>query len=146
VAPGRCSRTAGNISLSTGQALLGNTGNKNPDGPAPIASRLIVSLRVRKSFAIPGIALGLLFTDLPYTSDRGGSISLEVNGKPATPPLPIKSTFNAADPIVWRQWHHWNLIPNLPGVRLPAGKGGVTVHILGQENFNLAYFDFKPSS
>jgi hypothetical protein len=40
---------------------------------------------------------GVYRGDLLYTSNRGGSISLDVNGKPAGPPLPIVSTFNAAD-------------------------------------------------
>ncbi len=47
--------------------------------------------------------------DLLYTSNRGGTISLDVNGEPATGPLAISSTFNPADPIAWRQWHHWNV-------------------------------------
>jgi hypothetical protein len=83
--------------------------------------------------------------DLLYTSNRGGTISLDVNGKSATPPLTISSTFNASDPIAWRQWHHWNTMANLVRLRLPAGKSVLTVHILTEGNMNLAYFDFKPS-
>lgn len=81
--------------------------------------------------------------DLLYTSNRGGSISLDVNGKAATGPLPIVSTFNAADPLAWRQWHHWNIAPGLVKLRLPAGKSVLTLHILTGGNMNLAYFDFK---
>jgi hypothetical protein len=44
--------------------------------------------------------------DLLYTSNRGGTISLDVNGKDATGPLKIVSTYDAADPLAWRQWHH----------------------------------------
>jgi len=88
---------------------------------------------------------GMYSADLLYTSNRGGTISLDVNGKSATPPLPIVSTFNASDPIAWRQWHHWNVLPSLVRLRLPAGRSVLTVHILTEGNMNLAYFDFKPS-
>jgi hypothetical protein len=81
--------------------------------------------------------------DLLYTSERGGSISIDVNGKPATGPLTIASTYNAADPVAWRQWHHWNLARDLVKLRLPPGKNVLTVHILTGGNMNLAYFDFR---
>jgi hypothetical protein len=81
--------------------------------------------------------------DLLYTSNRGGTISLDVNGEPATAALPIESTFNAADPVAWRQWHHWNIAPGLVKLHLPAGKSVITVHILTAGNMNLAVFDFK---
>ncbi|HEV2396984.1 MAG TPA: hypothetical protein VGS27_08590 [Candidatus Sulfotelmatobacter sp.] len=86
---------------------------------------------------------GQYTADLLYTSNRGGTISLDVNGKPATPPLQIPSTFKPADPIPWRQWHHWNLARELARVHLPNGKSVITVHILTEGNMNLAYFDFK---
>jgi len=84
--------------------------------------------------------------DLLYTSNRGGTISIDVNGKPAAGPLAIASTYNAADPLAWRQWHHWNLALALAKVRLGPGKNVLTVHILTGGNMNLAYFDFKPAT
>ena len=86
---------------------------------------------------------GLYSADLLYTSNRGGAISMDVNGKDATGPLTIQSTFNAADPIAWRQWHHWNVAKDLAKLRLPKGKSVLTVHILTGGNMNLAYFDFR---
>ena len=77
------------------------------------------------------------------TSNRGGTISIGVNGKDATGPLRIVSTYNASDPVAWRQWHHWNLAPGILKLRLPKGKSVLTVHILTGGNMNLAYFDFK---
>src|ERR1700679_3034180 len=68
--------------------------------------------------------------DLLYTSNRGGTVSLDVNGEPATGPLTIASTYDAADPVAWRQWHHWNMAPALAKVHLPAGKNVLTVHVL----------------
>jgi hypothetical protein len=88
---------------------------------------------------------GVYTADLLYTSNRGGTISLDVNGKDATGPLTIPTTFNAADPIAWRQWHHWNIAPGLIRLQLPAGKSVLTVHVLTEGNMNLAYFDFRPS-
>lgn len=86
---------------------------------------------------------GVYTADLLYTSNRGGTISMEVNGKTATGPLTVASTFNASDPIAWRQWHHWNMMPSIVKLRLPAGKSVLTIHILTGGNMNLAYFDFK---
>ncbi|MFY9804545.1 MAG: hypothetical protein WA211_12445 [Candidatus Acidiferrales bacterium] len=89
---------------------------------------------------------GLYTADLLYTSNRGGAISLDVNGKDATGPLTIASTFNSADPIAWRQWHHWAIASNFLRLRLPKGKNVLTVHIVTEGNMNLAYFDFKKAS
>ena len=87
---------------------------------------------------------GKYAADFLYTSNRGGTISVDVNGKDATGPLQITTTSDAADPLAWRQWHHWNLAPQLFKVHLNKGKNVLTVHILTNGNMNLAYFDFKP--
>ncbi len=81
--------------------------------------------------------------DLLYTSNRGGTISLDINGEAATGPLTIASTFNASDPLAWRQWHHWSIAPGIAKVRLQAGKSVLTVHILTEGNMNLATFAFR---
>jgi hypothetical protein len=86
---------------------------------------------------------GTYVADLLYTSNRGGSIALDVNGKDATGPLTIPTTYDAADPIAWRQWHHWNVAKNLVKVQLQAGRNVLTVRILTEGNMNLAYFDFR---
>lgn len=88
---------------------------------------------------------GVYTADLLYTSNRGGTISMDVNGKDTTGPLTVASTFNGSDPIAWRQWHHWNIARGIIRVRLPAGKSVLTVRILTEGNMNLAYFDFKSS-
>jgi hypothetical protein len=80
--------------------------------------------------------------DLLYTSNRGGTISIDVNGEDVTGPVTIRSTFNKADPIAWRQWHHWDVAKGLVMLKLPKGKSVLTVHILTEGNMNLAYFDF----
>jgi hypothetical protein len=86
---------------------------------------------------------GVYSADLLYTSNRGGTIALDVDGKDATGVLNIVSTFNPAEPIAWRQWHHWNVMKGLVRLKLPAGKSVITVHVLTEGNMNLAYFQFR---
>jgi len=80
--------------------------------------------------------------ELLYTSNRGGTISVDVNGQSQSGPISIPSTFNASEPIAWRQWHHWNRTKNLPHVKLRHGRNVLTIHILTEGNMNLAYLDF----
>lgn len=87
---------------------------------------------------------GTYTADLLYTSNRGGTISMDVNGVPATGPLTIQSTADPAEPVAWRQWHHWNLAPAIAKLKLPAGKAVLTIHILTEGMMNLATLDFKP--
>jgi hypothetical protein len=88
-------------------------------------------------------AAGDYSADLLYTSNRGGTISVDVNGEPATGPLTIPTTYNAADPIAWRQWHHWNIAHGIAKLHLRAGRSVLTIHILTEGQMNLAVFDFK---
>ncbi len=88
---------------------------------------------------------GPFTADLLYTSNRGGRIALDLNGLPVGTAIDIPSTFNAADPIAWRQWHHWNVLPDAAVIELPAGRNVLTVHILTSGQMNLATFDFKPA-
>jgi len=86
---------------------------------------------------------GVYVMDLLYTSNRGGTISLDRNGKPLVSSISIVSTRNDQEPIAWRQWHHWNVTTNLAEVELPKGVSVLTLHILTEGNMNLAYLDFK---
>ena len=52
---------------------------------------------------------GVYTVDLLYTSNRGGKISLDLNGKPLVSSIDIISTKNEKETVAWRQWHHWNL-------------------------------------
>ena len=89
---------------------------------------------------------GAYTADLLYTSNRGGSISIDVNGHPATGELNIPTTYNAADPVAWRQWHHWNLARNLAKLQLPAGRSLLTIHIVSGGQMNLASLNFHPAT
>ncbi|HWG21874.1 MAG TPA: hypothetical protein VG225_15190 [Terracidiphilus sp.] len=80
--------------------------------------------------------------DLLYTSNRGGKISLDVNGAAATGPLTIVSTFDPAEPIAWRQWHHWNIAKNIARIHLNKGRNVLTVHTVAEGQMNYALLNF----
>jgi hypothetical protein len=86
---------------------------------------------------------GEYLADLMYTSNRGGTISLDVNGKPATGPVKLTSTYDAADPVAWRQWHHWNVAHDIARVHLEKGRNVLTMHTLSEGQMNYATLDFK---
>jgi hypothetical protein len=88
-------------------------------------------------------AAGVYTFDLLYTSHQSGTISLDLNGMRLSEALKIGSTFNTAEPLAWRQWHHWNLAKNVARVKLPKGVSVLTVHILTEGNMNLGYLDFR---
>ena len=95
------------------------------------------------NITVQTVYAGTYVADLLYTSNRGGTISIDVNGKDATGPLIIASTYNASDPVAWRQWHHWNTSSSIAKLHLPAGKSLLTIHILTNGNMNLADLNFK---
>jgi hypothetical protein len=81
--------------------------------------------------------------DLLYTSNRGGSISLDRNGRALTGPIAVPTTFDARDPVAWRQWHHWNLLEEAASFDLPAGPSVLTIHTVSGGNMNYATITFR---
>ena len=79
---------------------------------------------------------GVYTVDLLYTSKRGGTISLDLNGKPLVSSINIISTSTDKDPLAWRQWHHWNVMTNMAEVELPKGVSVLTLHIVTEGNSN----------
>lgn len=77
-----------------------------------------------------------------YTSKFGGHISIDCDGVDVTGPIAIPSTFNAADPIEWRQAHHWNKIKTAGKMQLKKGLHVLTLHFLDQPVMNFDYMDF----
>jgi hypothetical protein len=82
---------------------------------------------------------------LLYTSKNGGAISLDLDGKNIGD-LKIDSTYNASDPIAWRQWHHWNYAKGLATVALPKGIHVLRLRIVLEGNMNLAHLDFSKTN
>jgi hypothetical protein len=89
---------------------------------------------------------GVYAIDLLYTSNRGGKIALDLNGKSLISSVDIISTRNDKDPVAWRQWHHWNLMTDMSRVELPKGVSVLTLHVLTEGNMNFACIDFKPKT
>ncbi len=87
---------------------------------------------------------GVFVADVLYTSQRGGTIGIDVDGKPNGVPFALESTFDSAETIPWRQWHHWNVARDAFEVTLPKGVSVLTVHIVTNGNLNLATFLFRP--
>lgn len=79
---------------------------------------------------------------LMYTSNRGGTIGLELNGRPLAAPLALVSTASEKEPLAWRQWHHWNRMDQLAKVKLPKGLSVLTLKVLSEGNMNFDYLEF----
>lgn len=77
-----------------------------------------------------------------YTSKFGGHISLDCDGVDVTGPIAIPTTFNAADPVKWRQAHHWNKITATGKISLKKGVHVLTLHFIDQPVMNFDYMDF----
>jgi hypothetical protein len=80
--------------------------------------------------------------DLMYTSNRGGSISFDIDGKKATDPLKITTTNDSRDTIAWRQWHHWNMMKPLGEIDLKKGIHILKLRVVENGNMNFDYLEF----
>jgi hypothetical protein len=78
-----------------------------------------------------------------YTSNRGGAIRLFIDDTDTTDFINIPTTYNAADPLSWRQWHHWNYIDSLSVVHINKGRRIITLKIEKQGNFNFDFINFQ---
>lgn len=87
---------------------------------------------------------GTYTADLLYTANRDATISLEVNGGKPVPFL-LTSTFDPAETIAWRQWHHWNVLRDRVTLTLPKGVSVLKVRIVSGGNCNLATLAFRLS-
>jgi hypothetical protein len=85
---------------------------------------------------------GVYTADLLYTSSGGGDIAFDLNGKKLTGAVTLLPTYNAADPIAWRQMHHWNVMKDLIQVKLRKGVQVLTLHVLTKGHMNFAYLEF----
>lgn len=86
---------------------------------------------------------GTYAIEIMFTSNSGGSISLDLDGKKLTPELIVPSTRNDNDPFSWRQWHHWSRIDSLTTVKLRKGIHNLTLRTVTNGNMNYDYLDFK---
>lgn len=79
---------------------------------------------------------------LMFTSRHGGVVRLSTeNG--AHVDLQIPTTYDAKDPIDWRQWHHWNYIDDLGTIALKKGKQVLTLTTIEKGEMNYDYINLK---
>lgn len=86
---------------------------------------------------------GNYLADVLYTSQRGGTIGIDVDGTGFRSTFDLASTFDPVETIPWRQWHHWNVARDAFEVTLAKGVSVLTVRIVTNGNLNLATFDFR---
>lgn len=77
-----------------------------------------------------------------YTANADGKIAIDVDGKPWLEPALIPSTFNAADPLGWRQWHHWNKQLIFSRLKLTKGKHVLTLKTVEKGGMNYDFIEF----
>lgn len=85
---------------------------------------------------------GIYKLGIMYTSNQNGKISFDVNDKDATGPITIPTTFNQADTVAWRQWHHWNYIDNIAQITLKKGLQTITLRTVEIGQMNYDYINF----
>lgn len=80
---------------------------------------------------------------LMYTANADGKIAIDVDGKPWLETVLIKSTYNANDPVSWRQWHHWNTQVIFAHLKLSKGKHILTLRTVEKGNMNYDFIGFR---
>lgn len=89
-------------------------------------------------------AAGDYVADLLYTAQRDATAAVAVDNGPDQA-IALPSTFDPAETIPWRQWHHWNVLPDAVRVTLPRGRSVLTMRVVSGGNFNLATLLFRPA-
>ena len=94
-------------------------------------------------YTVNVIKSGTYQLGIKYTSNQNGKISVSVNDKDVTGPIPIPTTFVAADSVPWRQWHHWNYLDQIALIDLKKGLQTLTLHTVEIGQMNYDYINFK---
>lgn len=81
---------------------------------------------------------------LMYTANGDGAIAIDIDGNEVLKAT-IPSTFDAADTVAWRQWHHWNKT-DIGTIELSKGLHVLTLHTVGNGNMNYDYLEFRKAN
>ena len=84
---------------------------------------------------------GKYVLDVMYTSNGEGRFELHVDGAPRGT-ITLPTTHDDADPVAWRQWHHWNKLVGGLELELTPGVHVVRIQFLAG-NTNLDYLEFR---
>lgn len=87
-------------------------------------------------------ASGTYRIGLMYTANRHGQISITAEDGTSSGILLIRSTYDAADPVNWRQWHHWNFEEDLGTIDLKKGVQVLTLNTVAAGQMNYDYIEF----
>ena len=80
---------------------------------------------------------------LMYTSNQNGKVSFSINDIDVSGPITVPSTFDRADSVAWRQWHHWNYIGNIANIHINKGLQTLTIHTVETGQMNYDFIDFQ---
>lgn len=78
---------------------------------------------------------------LMYTANGDGVVAIDIDGKESLKSK-VPTTFDAADTVAWRQWHHWNKT-SLGKITLAAGSHVLTLKTVEHGNMNFDYLEFR---
>jgi len=81
--------------------------------------------------------------DVLYTSNRGGELSLDVNGKTARQAHHHRVHQRSERHDRLAAVHHWNINNDAATVKLSKGRNLLTLHIVKNGNMNLGILDFQ---
>jgi len=95
-------------------------------------------------FTVDVMKRGNYKISLMYTSNRGGEIEILNNDNVSTGPMQVVTTYNDADSLAWRQWHHWNK-SQIGNLKLKQGKQIIKLMTLTNGNMNYDYIEFTPA-
>jgi len=77
-----------------------------------------------------------------YTSNGEGRFEVLVDDV-LRETVTLPTTHTSADPVDWRQWHHWNKLVDDRPIDLLAGLHTLRIRFLAG-NTNLDYIEFRP--
>jgi hypothetical protein len=92
-------------------------------------------------YTVVADAPGRYGLDVMYTSNGEGRFELYVD-EVLRGSITLPTTHRDADPLAWRQWHHWNKVVDGLSLDLKGGLHLVRVKLLAG-NTNLDYIEFK---
>jgi cytochrome c553 len=85
---------------------------------------------------------GTYSLDILNSAHHAGVLEVKVDGVKVGD-IPLQSNFNAADPIDWRNWHHWRYSKDILRIPLTKGKHVLTFTSVISAQGNYEYIDFN---